>query len=401
MQAYIYDHVRTPRARSGRGGSFREITPTALAATALRSIRDRSQIDTTLIDDVSLGCVAPVGEQGANIARTALLMADFDQSVPGVQVHRYCSSGLETCNTAAAQIAAGVHQLAVAGGVESLSRVPLFLDGGSVHSDPEVATYTGYSPQGVGADVLATLWGFSREDVDAFAVRSHQRAAGAWDAGYFNRSVAPVIDDNGMVVLARDEAIRASTSMESLSALKPSFEFMGVKSGFDAVCQLRYPHIQNVRHIHHAGNSSGIVDGASAVLLGTREIGSAIGLKPRARIRSYASVGSDPTIMLTGPAPAARKALDRAGMSISDIDLFEINEAFAAVPLAFMAEMNVDPERVNVNGGSIAMGHPLGATGAILVGTLIDELERRNLQTGMIAICVGAGMGTATIIERI
>ena len=401
MEAYIYDHVRTPRARSARGGSFREITPTALAATALRAIRVRNQIDTSLIDDVALGCVAPVGEQGADIARTAALMAGFDQGVPGVQMHRYCSSGLETCNTAAAQIAAGMNHLAVAGGVESLSRVPLFMDGGSVHSDPEVATFTGYSPQGVGADLLATLWGFTREDVDAFAVRSHQRAATAWAAGHFDRSVVPVTDGNGITVLTRDEAVRPATTLESLSPLKPSFQEMGEKGGFDAVCQLRYPHVERIRHVHHAGNSSGIVDGASAVLIGSLKIGAALGLKPRARIRAYASVGSEPTIMLTGPAPAARKALARAGMSLSDIDLFEVNEAFAAVPLAFITEMCIDQNMVNVNGGSIAMGHPLGATGAILLGTLLDELERRDLQTGLIAICVGAGMGTATIIERV
>jgi acetyl-CoA C-acetyltransferase len=401
VEAYIYDHVRTPRARSARGGSYREITPTALAATTLRAIRDRNNIDTSLIDDVALGCVAPVGEQGADIARTAALMAGYDECVPGVQVHRYCSSGLETCNTAAAQIAAGMNSLSVAGGVESLSRVPLLLDGGSVHSDPEVATGTGYAPQGVGADLLATLWNFSRDELDGFAVRSHQRAAAAWQAGHFNRSVVPVTDGNGLLVLDRDEAIRPATTLESLASLKPSFQGTGEKDGFDAVCQLRYPHVARVRHVHHAGNSSGIVDGASAVLIGSREIGVSLGLKPRARIRAYASVGSDPTIMLTGPAPAARKALARAGMSISDIDLFEVNEAFAAVPMAFMTEMDIDSSVVNVNGGSIAMGHPLGATGAILLGTLLDELERRDLRIGLIAICVGAGMGTATIIERV
>lgn len=401
MEAYIYDHVRTPRGRSGKGGSFRDITPTTLAATTLRALRDRNNLDTALVDDVALGCVAPVGEQGADIARTAVLMADYDQSVPGVQLHRYCSSGLDTCNLAAAQIAAGVLNLAVAGGVESLSRVPLFVDGGSVHSDPAVATYTGYSPQGVGADVLATLWGFTRQDLDALAVRSHQRAAKAWQEGRFSRSVVPVTDENGLVVLDRDEAIRPNTTLESLAGLKPSFQDLGEKGGFDAVCQLHYPQIDRVRHIHHAGNSSGIVDGASAVLLGSRQIGQSLGLKPRARIRSYASVGSEPTIMLTGPAPAARKALARAGMSLKDIDLFEVNEAFAAVPLAFITELELSPDVLNVNGGAIAMGHPLGATGAILLGTVLDELEQRDLQTGMVVFCVGAGMGTATIIERV
>jgi acetyl-CoA C-acetyltransferase len=401
MEAYIYDHVRTPRGRSGKGGSFRDITPTTLAATTLRALRDRNNLDTALVDDVALGCVAPVGEQGADIARTAVLMADYDQSVPGVQLHRYCSSGLDTCNLAAAQIAAGVLNLAVAGGVESLSRVPLFGDGGSVHSDPAVATYTGYSPQGVGADVLATLWGFTRQDLDALAVRSHQRAAKAWQEGRFSRSVVPVTDENGLVVLDRDEAIRPNTTLESLAGLKPSFQDLGEKGSFDAVCQLHYPQIDRVRHIHHAGNSSGIVDGASAVLLGSRQIGQSLGLKPRARIRSYASVGSEPTIMLTGPAPAARKALARAGMSLKDIDLFEVNEAFAAVPLAFITELELSPDVLNVNGGAIAMGHPLGATGAILLGTVLDELEQRDLQTGMVVFCVGAGMGTATIIERV
>lgn len=401
MEAYIYDHVRTPRGRSARGGSFRDVTPTRLAAAALRAVRDRNGLDTTLVDDVALGCVAPVGEQGADIARTAVLVAGYDQGVPGMQVHRYCSSGLETCNSAAAQIAAGMNRLAIAGGVESLSRVPLFVDGGSVHSDPEVATATGYSPQGVGADLLATLWGFSREEVDGFAVRSHQRAAVAWQEGRFERSVVPVVDGNGLPVLERDELVRPDTSLESLGNLQPSFRELGEKVGFDAVCQLRYPHVAAIRHVHHAGNSSGIVDGASAVLLGSLEMGKILGLKPRARIRAYASIGSEPTIMLTGPVPATRKALARASMDLRDIDLFEVNEAFAAVPMAFMAELDVDPDKLNVNGGSIAMGHPLGATGAILLGTLLDELERRDLQTGLIAICVGAGMGTATIIERV
>lgn len=400
MEAYVFDAVRTPRGRAGRGGSLRSVTPTTLAATVLKAMRDRHQLDTCRVDDVVLGCVAPVGEQGADIARTAVLMAGYDQGVPGVQLHRYCSSGLEACNISAAQIAAGVNQLAIAGGVESLSRVPLFLDGGSVHSDPVVATGTGYSPQGVGADVLATLWGFDRREVDAFAVRSHQRAAAAWAQGRFDGAVVPVVDDNGLTILARDEAIRPEASVAAMQDLKPSFEGLG-KSGFDTVCQMRYPHLDAVRHVHHAGNSSGIVDGASAVLLGSREAGEALGLRPRARIRAYASVGSEPTIMLTGPAPAARKVLARAGMAMSDIDLFEVNEAFAAVPMAFLAEFDLDPDRLNVNGGSIAMGHPLGATGAILLGTLIDEMERRDVGLGMIAICVGAGMGTATIIERV
>lgn len=401
MEAYIYDFVRTPRGRSGRGGSLREVTPVNLAATVLRAIRDRNRIDTALIDDVALGCVGPVGEQGSDIARTAVLVADYDVTVPGVQMHRYCSSGLETCNTAAAQIACGQNDLAIAGGVESLSRVAILADGGAVHSDPEVATKTGYSPQGVGADVVATLWGFSRADVDGLAMRSHQRAAHAWKQGWFNRSVVPVVDGNGMEVLATDEAIRSNTTLESLATLKPSFKDVGEKAGFDAVCQLRYPQLGNINHVHHAGNSSAIVDGAAGVLFGSRRIGDQLGLRPRARIRAFASIGSEPTIMLTGPVPATLRALKRAGMTIGDIDLFEVNEAFAAVSLAFMKELNLSPDVVNVNGGSIAMGHPLGATGAILLGTLLDELERRDLNTGLITLCVGAGMGTTTIIERV
>ena len=334
-----------------------------LAATVLRALRDRNGLDTALVDDVALGCVGPVGEQGSDIARTAVLVAGYDSSVPGVQMHRYCSSGLETCNTAAAQIACGQNELAIAGGVESLSRVPILADGGAVHSDPEVATRTGYSPQGVGADVLATLWGFGREDVDGMAVRSHQRAAQAWAAGRFARSVAPVVDGNGMEVLAFDEAVRSGTTLESLAGLKPSFKDMGEKAGFDAVCRLRYPQLGHVNHVHHAGNSSGIVDGASGVLLGSRRIGEQLGLRPRARIRAYASIGSEPTIMLTGPVPATLRALQRAGMTLKDIDLFEVNEAFAAVPLAFMKELDVSPDLVNVNGGSIAMGHPLAPLG--------------------------------------
>jgi acetyl-CoA C-acetyltransferase len=371
-----------------------------LAATVLRALRDRHSLDTALIDDVALGCVAPVGEQGADIARTAVLMADYDVTVPGVQMHRYCSSGLETCNTAAAQIACGMNQLAVAGGVESLSRVPLLIDGGAVHSDPAVAIHTGFSPQGVGADLLATLWQFSREELDGLASRSHQRAAQAWTDGRFGRSVVTVRDDNGLEVLARDEAIRPATTAQSLATLKPSFKAMGEQNGFDAVCRLRYPQVGAISHVHHAGNSSAIVDGAAALLIGSKDAGSSLGLRPRARIRAFASIGSDPTIMLTGPVPSTHRALKRAGMMLKDIDLFEVNEAFAAVPLAYMKELGLSPDLINVNGGAIAMGHPLGATGAILLGTLLEEMERRDLATGLVTLCVGAGMGTATIIER-
>jgi acetyl-CoA C-acetyltransferase len=401
MEAYIYDFVRTPRGRAGRGGSLREITPVALAATVLRALRDRSGLDTALVDDVALGCGNPVGEQGSDVARTALLMADYDFRVPGVQMHRYCASGLETCTTAAAQIACGSNKLAVAGGVESLSRVPLLMDGGAIHSDPAVATKTGFSPQGVGADLLATLWGFTREDLDGIAVQSHQRAARAWDDGRFDGAVVPVVDENSLPVLARDEAIRRSTSLESLSQLKASFKDMGEKGGYDEVCRLRYPQVEQINHFHHAGNSSGIVDGAAAVLIGSRDMEEQIGVRPRARIRAFASIGSDPTIMLTGPVPATERALKRAGLDVRDIDLFEVNEAFAAVPLAFSNELDISPEKINVNGGSIAMGHPLGATGAILLGTLLNELERRDLTMGLVTLCVGAGMGTAAIIERV
>ena len=401
MDAYIYDVVRTPRGKAGRGGALREITPVHLASTVLGALRDRNRLDTTLVDDVALGCVTPVGEQGSDIARTAVLMAGYDISVPGVQMHRYCSSGLETCTTAAAQIACGQNQLAIAGGVESLSRVTMGSDGGAIHTDPEVATKTGYSPQGVGADRLATLWGFSRTDGDTVAMKSHQRAAKAWNAGAFARAVVPIIDENGLDVLARDELVRADTTLETLAGLKPAFKDLGEKGGFDAVCQMRYPQVERVNHVHHAGNSSGIVDGASGVLIGSKAIGAKLGLKPRARFRAFASIGSDPTIMLTGPVPSTKRALQRAGMDVKDIDLFEVNEAFAAVPLAFMRELDIGDDRVNVNGGSIAMGHPLGATGAILLGILLNNLEQRNLSTGLVTLCVGAGMGAAAIIERV
>lgn len=401
MEAYIYDIVRTPRGRSGRGGSLREISPVTLAATVLRALRDRNGLDTRRVDDVCLGCVLPIGEQGQDIARTAVLMAGFDIAVPGVQLHRYCASGLDACMSSAAQIACGQNNLAIAGGVESMSWVPINGDGGAIHTNPEVATYTGFSPQGVGADVLATLNGFTRENVDAYAVESHRRASHAWDEGRFTRSVVPVFDGNGLQVLDVDEAIRRDTSIASMASLKPSFKGTGEIDGFDTVCQLRYPQMEKVNHVHHAGNSSAIVDGASGVLIGSKAISSEIGIRPRARIRAYANIGSDPTIMLTGPVPATKRALQRAGMKLNDIDLFEVNEAFASVPLSYMRELDISAERVNVNGGSIAMGHPLGATGAILMGTLLDELERRNLSTGLITLCVGAGMGIATIIERV
>ena len=400
MEAFIYDAVRTPRGKGKKDGSLFGTTPLELAATALRAIRDRNRLDTALVDDVVLGCVTPVGEQGACIARIAALSAGYDQSVSGVQVNRFCASGLEACNMAAAQVMAGQAELSIGGGVEAMSRVPMGSDGGAWAVDPAVAFPTYFVPQGISADVIATQSGYSRQDLDAYAVESHRRAQHAVDAGYFHQSIVPVRDLNGMTVLSRDETIRPQTTLATLGALKPSFTEMGEKYGFDAVIRQRYPELERVNHVHHAGNSSGIVDGAAAVLIGNAAIGGRLGLKPRARIRSFATIGSEPSIMLTGPSYAAAKALKRAGMKATDIDLFELNEAFAAVVLRFMELMAVPHDKINVNGGAIAMGHPLGATGAMILGTLLDEMERRDLATGLATLCVGAGMGIATIIER-
>ena len=401
MEAYIFDAVRTPRGKGKKDGGLYGTTPIELAATALRALKVRNQLDTALVDDVILGCVTPIGEQGACIGRLAVLAADYDECVAGVQINRFCASGLEACNMAAAQVMSGQSALAVGGGVESMSRVPMGTDGGAWPVDPRCAMKTYFVPQGVSADVIATQSNYSRRDVDAYAVESHRRAQRATEAGWFGRSIVPVRDLNGMVVLDRDETIRPQTSLESLADLKPSFAEMGEKFGFDAVIGQRYPELERVNHVHHAGNSSGIVDGAAAVLIGNREIGALIGARPRARIRAFASIGSEPSIMLTGPSYAAEKALRHAGMEVADIDLFELNEAFAAVVLRFMEILAVPHDKLNVNGGAIAMGHPLGATGAMILGTLIDELERRGLGTGLATLCVGAGMGTATIIERI
>ena len=401
MEAYIFDAVRTPRGKGKKDGGLHGTTPIELAATALRALKVRNQLDTALVDDVVLGCVTPIGEQGACIGRLAVLAADYDESVAGVQINRFCASGLEACNMAAAQVMSGQSALAVGGGVESMSRVPMGADGGAWPIDPRCAIKTYFVPQGVSADVIATQSNYSRRDVDAYAVESHRRAQRATDAGWFGKSIVPVRDLNGMVVLDRDETIRPQTSLESLADLKPSFAEMGEKFGFDAVIRQRYPELERINHVHHAGNSSGIVDGAAAVLIGNREIGALIGTRPRARIRAFATIGSEPSIMLTGPSYAAEKALRHAGMAVSDIDLFELNEAFAAVVLRFTEVLAVPHEKLNVNGGAIAMGHPLGATGAMILGTLIDELERRGLGTGLATLCVGAGMGTATIIERI
>ncbi|CAJ0704721.1 acetyl-CoA C-acetyltransferase [Ralstonia holmesii] len=401
MEAYIYDAVRTPRGKGKKDGSLHGVTPLRLAATALRAIRDRNQLDTSLVDDVVLGCVEPVGEQGACIGRVAVLTAGYAETTAGVQINRFCASGLEACNMAAAQVMAGQSDFAIGGGVESMSRVPMGASGGAWPVDPAAAIPLYFVPQGVSADTIATKWGYSRRDVDAYAAESHRRAHAASTAGWFTGSIVPVRDQNGLTMLDRDEMIRPQTTVDTLAQLKPSFAELGEQYGFDAVIRQRYPELERIEHVHHAGNSSGIVDGAAAVLIGSREAGKRAGLKPRARIRSFASIGSEPSIMLTGPSHAAEKALKRAGMSASDIDLYELNEAFASVVLRFMEVLAVPHDRINVNGGAIAMGHPLGATGAMILGTLLDELERRGASTGLATLCVGAGMGTATIIERV
>jgi len=400
-EAFIYDHVRSPRGRRKPDGSLHPITPINLASQVLAAVRDRNVLDTSLVDDVILGCVAPVGEQGADIARIAVLNADYDVSVPGKQLNRFCASGLEAINTAAAQVVCGQSDVVIAGGVESMSRVPMMSDGGAWATDPAVAYKTYFVPQGISADLIATKYGISREDLDAYSVESQKRAANAWDQGWFEKSIVPIVDHVGRVALARDEHMRPDATMESLGSLKPSFVMMGEQGGFDAVILQKYPEVESVIHMHTPGNSSGIVDGAAAVLVGHAEAGKRMGLKPRARVRAFASIGSEPSIMLTGPAPATRKALKRAGMTTSDIDLFELNEAFAAVVLHYMDELDIAHDIINVNGGAIAMGHPLGATGAMVFGTVLDELERRGLATALVTLCIGGGMGTATIIERV
>ena len=400
-EAFIYDAVRTPRGRGKKDGSLHEVTPINLAVAALRAIEDRNDLDTSLVDDVVLGCVEPVAEQGADIARVAAIHAGYAETVSGVQINRFCASGLDACNMAASQVMSGQSDLTIGGGVESMSRVPMGAAGGAWASDPEVAYNAYFVPQGIGADMIATKWDYSRDDVDSYAVESQRRAKAAWDAGYFSKSIVPVKDRNGLTILDHDEHMRPETTMQSLAALSPSFEKQGQQFGFDDVIIQRYPEVERIKHVHHAGNSSGIVDGAAAVLIGNREAGERASLKPRARIRGFASIGSEPSIMLTGPSFAAEKALKKAGMEKSDIDLFELNEAFAAVVLRFMEQLGVDHSEMNVNGGAIAMGHPLGATGAMILGTVLDELERRDLSTALVALCVGAGMGTATIIERV
>ena len=399
--AFILDAVRTPRGRGRPDGSLHPITPVELAAQTLAALRDRNNLDTKLVDDVTLGCVTPVGEQGADIARVAALVAGYDESVPGKQLNRFCASGLESVNTAAAQVMSGSSDMAIGGGVESMSRVPMGTDGGAWAIDPRVAWQQYFVPQGISADLIATLDGYTRETVDAYAVESQRRAAYAQQSGYFDRSIIPVKDAIGGIALAKDEYLRPGTTMDDLAKLKPAFTQMGEDAGFDAVAIMRYPQVETIHHVHTAGNSSGIVDGAAAMLVGSKKAARKTGIKPRARIVGFASIGSEPTIMLTGPAAASRRVLKRCGMKTSDIDLWEINEAFASVVLRYMRDMELSPDKVNVNGGAIAMGHPLGATGAIVLNIALDELERRNLSTALVTLCIGAGMGTATIIERV
>jgi acetyl-CoA C-acetyltransferase len=400
-EAFIYDAVRTPRGKGRSSGALHEVTPMRLATTALEAVRDRNNLDTSLVDDVVLGCVMPVGEQGADIARVAVIQSGYAETTAGVQINRFCASGLEACNMAAAQVMSGQSQMAIGGGVESMSRVPMGSDGGAWATDPAVALPTYFVPQGISADLIATKYGFSRDDVDSYAVESQKRAKRSWDEGRFKKSIIPVKDINGLTILDRDEHLRPETTMQTLASLDPSFAVMGEQFGFNSVATQRYPEVERIEHVHHAGNSSGIVDGAAAVLIGNKESGIKTGLKPRARIRSFASIGSEPTIMLTGPSFAAEKALKLAGMTASDIDLFELNEAFASVVLRFMQALNIPHDKINVNGGAIALGHPLGATGAMILGTMVDELERSGKSTALITLCVGAGMGTATIIERV
>ena len=399
-EAFVFDAIRTPRGRGKSSGALHEVKPVKLVTTLMHELQRRHDLDTAQVEDVILGVVSPVGDQGSVIAKTAALAAGWDLKVAGMQINRFCASGLEAVNLAAQKVRSGWEDLIVAGGVESMSRVPMGSDGGAWAQDPETNLATGFVPQGIGADLIATLDGFSRDMVDEFGVKSHQKAAGARQSGRFDRSLVVVRDDLGITILDRDETIRPGTTVESLGALKPSFAAMGAM-GFDTVALRKYPQVEHIDHVHHAGNSSGIVDGAALTLIGNEAAGKRLGLTPRGRILATALTGTDPTIMLTGPMPATRKALQKAGLTLDDIDLFEVNEAFAAVVMRFMGELGVPEEKVNVNGGAIAMGHPLGATGAMLLGTVLDELERRNLKRGLITLCVGGGMGIATIVERV
>jgi len=399
-EAYIYDAVRTPRGKGKSTGSLHEITSLQLATQALKAIKERNNLDTSKVDDVIFGCVTPIGEQGSDIARIAVLNADYAETTAGVQVDRFCASGLEACNIAAAKVMTGEADMAIGGGVEAMSRVPMGSNGGAWASNPEIAMKSYFAPQGIGADLIATKYGFSRDDVDAYAVESQKRAARAWKEGRFSKSVVGVKDQLGVTILNHDETVRGDTTMQTLAALNPSFEQMGVMA-FDDVVKQRYPEIEKINHVHHAGNSSGIVDGASAVLIGNRATGDAAGLKPRARIKGFASIGSEPSIMLTGPALVTEKLLKKLGMNAKDIDLYELNEAFASVVLRMMQALDIPHEKMNVNGGAIAMGHPLGATGGMILGTVLDELERSDKTTALVTLCVGAGMGTAMVIERV
>ena len=399
-EAYIIDAIRTPRGKGKKDGSLHEVKPITLLTTLLNELKDRHHLDTSKVDDIVLGCVTPIADQGGDIAKTAAIAAGWDNDVAGVQINRFCASGLEAVNMAAQKVRSGWEDVVVAGGVESMSRIPMGSDGGPWALDPETNLKSTFVPQGIGADLIATLDGYSRADVDAFAANSQQKAAAAQAAGYFDKSVVAVKDKAGVTILDKDEFIKPTTTAEGLAKLNPSFEMMG-GMGFDAVALQKYPEAQKINHVHHAGNSSGIVDGAAVVLIASEKAVKEQGLKPRAKVLSTALVGTDPTIMLTGPAPAARKALEKAGLTIDDIDLFEVNEAFAAVVMRFITELKVDPAKVNVNGGSIAMGHPLGATGAMIPGILMDELERQGKKRGLATLCVGGGMGIATIIELV
>ena len=399
--AYLYDHVRSPRGRGKDGGSLQEVQPVELFSQMLRALRQRNELDTKLVDDVVVGCAEPAQDQGANIGRISVLNAGYAESVSGKQLHRFCASGLDAVNTAAAQIMAGQAEMSIGGGVECLSRYPMGASGGAWHGNPRISQATSFVPQGVGADLLASMYGMTRTDLDSYAVDSQKRAKIAWDGGYFTGSVVPIIDQLGQTILDHDEYMRPDTTVESLAKLKPSFVHAGRNDGYDSTILLKYPEVEKVVHMHHAGNSSGIVDGAAAVLLGSKNAGEIAGLKPRARIVSFATIGTEPAVMLTGPAPAAQKALKRVGMTVADIDLHELNEAFASVVLRYMQVMNVSHDQINVNGGSIAMGHPIAATGAMIVGVVLDELERRDLSTALVSLCVGGGMGIATVIERV
>ncbi|MEA3536253.1 acetyl-CoA C-acetyltransferase [Rhizobium sp. CC-YZS058] len=399
--AFIYDHVRTPRGRGKKDGALHEVPSVRLAARMLEALRDRTGLDTGQVDDIIMGCVDPVMEAGAVIPKAAAFEAGYSTTAPGMQISRFCASGLDAVNLGAAKIAQGADDIVIAGGVESMSRVGLGMSGGAWFMDPSVNVPAYFMPQGVSADLIATKYGFSRDDVDAYAVESQKRAAHAWTSGYFDRSVVPVKDQNGLVILDRDEHMRPGTDMQALASLTPSFQMPGEMGGFEAVAIQAHPEIERLNYVHHAGNSSGIVDGAAAVLLGSKAGGEALGLTPRARIRAFANIGSDPALMLTGPIDVTEKLLARAGMTLADIDLFELNEAFAAVVLRYMQAFDIPADRINVNGGAIAMGHPLGATGAMILGTVLDELERRDLNVALVTLCIGAGMGTATIVERV